>query len=123
MPPTQIVVLGRHIARPLLLPVVLLLAGASAAFPAAAFTSGQLVREAASHLSPAMQEEAAPSVVCPTAQKRFHEYGKEVRNAFWGIYRNGGETVYCAAAFAARSRRTTIDKLPSISSMWCRRPI
>ncbi len=51
-------------------------------------------------------------LTCPKAQTRFNEYGKEVRDAFWKIYRDGGTTIYCAAPFRAQPRRTTPSGLP-----------
>lgn len=111
MPPTQFFAQCRHLRpRPLLLPLVLLLAVTGT--PAAALTSRLVIQEGPAQPSPAVPEETAASIVCPAGQKRFHEYGKEVRHAFWSMYQHGGETVYCEAAFAARSRHTTLDKLP-----------
>lgn len=54
----------------------------------------------------------ASQVLCPGAQRRFPQYDREARAAFWDLYQRGGATVYCAAAFSAGQRRTTASGLP-----------
>ncbi|QYF93482.1 endonuclease [Massilia sp. PAMC28688] len=62
---------------------------------------------------PAVHAAIGPvQIVCPAPQKRFPQYDREARAAFWDLYRAGGVTVYCAATFKAGKRRTAASALP-----------